>query len=137
MRTLIRNDIARHSTRFKSRKFALVHSAARVALHIFKVENFDKERMMGGDSWPDRKPGYYANKRAGSRLLVKSGRLRGSIRIQYVDDNKAVIGTEVIYAKRHNEGLNGTPKRQYIGDNDYVNRKINRDIVKSLNKVFR
>lgn len=74
--------------------------------------NFSKERFRqqawldnGLKKWQPRKSGgKNSSKRA---ILVKSGRLRRSIRATSVTDRKIVIGTDVPYAQVHNEGGTG------------------------------
>lgn len=53
-------------------------------------------------------------------ILVKSGALRRDIRIRSVSFHRTVISTSLPYAQRHNEGLNGMPKRKFMG----VSRKL-------------
>lgn len=41
------------------------------------------------------------------------------------------------YAGRHNEGQDGMPKRQFIGQSNYLNEQIARKISTELDKIFR
>jgi regulatory protein YycH of two-component signal transduction system YycFG len=41
------------------------------------------------------------------------------------------------YAQRHNEGLDGMPKRQFIGKSNYLNDQIANKVSKELDKIFR
>lgn len=41
------------------------------------------------------------------------------------------------YAKRHNEGLDGMPKRQFIGKSKYLNDQISKKITQQLDILFR
>ena len=74
--------------------------------------NFSKDRFRAG-GWYDRTfmPWKTRNgeKRgqSGRAILVKSGRLRRSIRVTSVTSNSVTIGTDVPYAKAHNEGFKG------------------------------
>lgn len=65
-----------------------------------------------GQAWPDRKrnPAWAYGDRnalADRRLLIKTGRLRRSIRIVSANRQRVVIGTDVPYAEAHNEGFSG------------------------------
>ena len=40
------------------------------------------------------------------------------------------------YAARHNEGLDGMPKRQFIGQSQYLNKQIADKIKKELDKLL-
>jgi phage gpG-like protein len=56
------------------------------------------------ERWAKRK-----DEDAGRAILVKTGRLRRSIRLISVDGGRIVIGTAgVVYAAAHNEGVSGT-----------------------------
>lgn len=79
-------------------------------------------------------------------ILVKSGRLRRSLRRQKLGKYGVVILTDVPYAKIHNDGLMGRawgkypfkmPKRQFMGPSRIMNDKISRMIDRSIKKVFR
>jgi phage gpG-like protein len=48
------------------------------------------------------------DKRPGRQILIDRGRLRQSIRITSTTGDTAKIGTDVPYAKAHNEGFKGT-----------------------------
>ena len=41
------------------------------------------------------------------------------------------------YAEKHNEGLDGMPKRQFIGKSNYLNEQIGKKISTELDKIFR
>lgn len=78
--------------------------------------NFSKQRFRdqawvdnGTEPWKKRKPGWKteSRKRQGRAVLVDTGRLRRSIRVIYVDEYRAVIGTDVPYARAHNDGFRG------------------------------
>jgi phage gpG-like protein len=40
------------------------------------------------------------------------------------------------YAARHNEGLSGMPKRQFLGSSNYLNNKIKTKVTKALDEIF-
>lgn len=75
--------------------------------------NFSKERFRQ-QGWQDKGlQRWMPRKKRGDRqtdnraILVKSGRLRRSIRAVSVTGSRVVIGTDVPYAKVHNEGGTG------------------------------
>jgi len=80
--------------------------------------------------WRPRK----GNKDAGRALLVKSGRLRNSIRVQERTATRVTVGTRGIrYAAIHNEGKGGQPERKFIGDSKLLRNKLSKTIVQELN----
>ena len=68
------------------------------------VGSFRRQAFVDGagvtQAWPKRKK---ADKK-GRSLLVKSGRLRRSIRVTGTDSDSVTVGTDVPYAQIHNEG---------------------------------
>lgn len=78
------------------------------AVNFFK-ENFRAQawRDRGAQKWKPRKTktGRKSDTRA---VLVKSGRLRRSIRAVSATSKHITIGTDVPYAQQHNEGFAGT-----------------------------
>ncbi len=76
--------------------------------------NFDRQGFPGKtfEPWPKRKPG--TKNDAGRAILVKTGRLKRSIRKISTGPLSASFGTDVPYAKAHNNGFVGTVNvRQY------------------------
>ena len=104
---------------------------------VFFVESFRKQGFddKSVQKWKPRK---VADKRAGRAILVKTGDLRRSI-IRNPANRAALsikISTDLVYAARHNNGLKGMPKRQFMGDSYNLNEKVKAVIVKRLDKVF-
>lgn len=104
----------------------------------FFVENFRKQGFDDKtvQKWKPRK---VADKRAGRAILVKTGDLRRSI-IRNPANRAALtvkISTDLIYAKRHNDGLKDMPKRQFMGDSYNLNEKVKAVIVKRLDGIFK
>lgn len=77
--------------------------------------NFSKERFRTQSwvdtttqPWKNRKPMRWGRaERAGRGLLVDSGRLKRSIRKILVSAEVVIIGTDVPYARVHNDGFHG------------------------------
>jgi phage gpG-like protein len=104
----------------------------------FFVENFRKQGFddKNVEKWKPRKK---ADKRAGRAILVKTGDLRRSI-IRNPANRAALsvkISTDLVYAARHNNGLKGMPKRQFMGDSYNLNERIKKIIVKRLDNTFK
>lgn len=74
------------------------------AVNFFK-DSFRLQGFLGARLEPWRKR--RSRKRAGRAILVKSGRLRRSPRIASNSGGIVRIGTDVPYAKAHNEGYRG------------------------------
>ncbi|MEE3726173.1 phage virion morphogenesis protein, partial [Riemerella anatipestifer] len=77
----------------------------------FAQDNFDRQSY-NGDAWQKRKNPTKWGKRdeEGRALLVKTAKLRRSIRIGQVWEDKVRVvagGADVPYAKAHNEGFSG------------------------------
>ena len=86
-------------------------------------------------TWAARKR--TARRNSGRGLLIDTGALRRDVKVRTISFNRIVIGTEsIIYARRHNEGLKGMPKREFLGDSKKLDAKIKRLILKELKKVL-
>lgn len=98
----------------------------------------------GVQRWEEPKRKKYSGKnakrkRAATRAtLVKSGRLRravqDSIRSTTMEEVKLVV--DVPYAARHNEGLDGMPQRQFMGDSAALRRIQRNRITKTVDKIW-
>jgi phage gpG-like protein len=77
-------------------------AAANEAVNYFVV-SFDREAWEG-KSWEKRKANFLEKSSSRRNLLVKSGRLRRSIRRVANSVGYARVATDVPYAKIHNEG---------------------------------
>jgi len=104
----------------------------------FFVASFRKQ------GWDDKavepwKPRKKQDKRAGRAILVQTGDLRRSI-IRDPANRAALsikIHSDLDYAARHNDGLKGMPKRQFMGDSYNLNEQVKKVIVKRLDNVFK
>ncbi|WP_281322887.1 phage virion morphogenesis protein [Flavobacterium aestivum] len=142
--------------------------------------NFSKERFVRKNwvdrtvtAWPARKPSpewhSEAQKKAAARgsLMVKSGRLKRSIRKIKVTRNSVTIGTDVPYAEAHNEGAEintavnikshsrkrkgrestvkahrrkrkiKLPERRFIGESAVLLRRVERLVQKEINEILK
>ena len=149
-------------------------------LAAIEAVNFSKERFVSKnwvdktvERWKPRKPSpewhSEAQKKAATRgsLMVKSGRLKRSIRKIKVTRNSVTIGTDVPYAEAHNEGttINTTvtvkthsrkrkgrtetvkshrrkrkitlPERRFIGESALLLRRVERMVQREINDILK
>lgn len=62
-------------------------------------------------------------------------KLRNSWRAK-TNRHRVVFYTYKPYAKRHNEGTDGMPKRQFVGPSKKMDDKIERKVNQSMNRLF-
>lgn len=113
----------------------------------FENEGFTDETLQ---KWPKRKSlGRFDEAARGKRrgiLIGKNsgaGKMRNATRVRKLasrnevkvsNDAKSAKGYP--YPKVHNEGLGNMPKRQFIGNSRQLNRKIKKDIVKTIKRAL-
>lgn len=119
----------------------------------FTLNNFRMQGFMGNtfQRWLPVKKGW--RKKSGGSILIGTGRLRRSIRITQLSATHVAVGTDVKYARAHNEGLrlgiiqtvkgftrrNGSnvsshtrrinqsiPARPYLKDSPYLRARVKR-----------
>lgn len=95
----------------------------------FKNSGFTDEAL---EPWTPRQKGY----RPGSIPLVKTGKLRGSVRATVVNRQVVQIVADVPYAKYHQEGIGNNPKRRFIGDSALLNRTIKNQLNSLMRKIM-
>lgn len=78
--------------------------------------------------------------------LVKTGTLKRSIKVRPATFKRTRIFTNLVYAAIHNFGLQGLafgkvpfkmPEREFIGNSRVLERKLERRVLKEVNKVFK
>ena len=112
-----------------------------LALNHF-LKSFDDEAFSdqspGSDPWAKRKTQTKRDKTAGRRnLLVQSGALRGSMQMKSATWKRIEVGSVgIIYAQRHNRGLAGMPKRQFIGRSRMLDLKIKNLLRNKLKQIL-
>lgn len=96
-------------------------------------ENFQQE---GRPKWMGWSPAY-AKKRAGGKILQKTGRLAASIRAAITNDD-ATVGTNVRYARIHNEGgeIKHEARTTSLYFKQYKTGGVSRQFVKKRNSNF-
>jgi len=92
------------SARFQAMKSQLMTKAGAIMLQFtddrFREQGWKDESLT---PWAIRK----SNKDAGRSILIKSGLLRRSNRIISKTEHSITIGSDVPYAKAHNDGFHG------------------------------
>jgi phage gpG-like protein len=148
--------IAQLQRRFKSVLLRVPLLVGNEAVN-FSLDAFRNQGWLGNtfQLWPRRKVSWGKIKRNGRNTLINTGRLRRSIRIISLSKEAVVIGSDVKYARAHNEGLqlgviqsvkaftrrNGVavkqhtrrinmkiPRRQFMGNSPYLNQRIKRTV---------
>lgn len=111
-----------------------------IALNHF-LESWDNEAFSdgskGSDPWAKRKKDP-KGKRRGILIGKGTGILKGSMKKQPgATFKKIAVGSYGIeYASRHNRGLSGMPKRQFVGKSKILDRKIRNLISKEMKKIL-
>lgn len=98
---------AKQLQEFHNFKAAYPRFVGNVAVNFYK-DSFKRSGFInrsGVEKWPQRKPNTWSKKSdKGRKLLIKSGRLRRSIRVVRTGLGFVQVGTDVPYARIHNEG---------------------------------
>lgn len=102
-------DISKLQANIKAALARLPNMAGQTVVN-FALDNFQRQGFLGDslDKWPARKKETARNK--GKAILIQTGRLRRSIRIVKTSGTTVVVGSDVPYAKAHNEGFKGNVK---------------------------
>ena len=132
----------------------------------FTLDNFKLQGFIGTtfQKWIPTKKSWGKKKKRGGTILVGRGHLRRSIRITRLSRDAVAIGSNVRYARAHNEGLrlgviqsvssysrrNGSqvraherkinmriPKRQFMGDSPYLRARLKRIAVAEFMRHIR
>ena len=99
----------------------------------FRTGGGQTDSSTGG--WAARKK---ANQGKSRGILIQSGNLLNSIKVIQSTFTRIVIGsTGLKYARRHNEGLQGMPKREFIGKSTVLEGRIRTKIKQKMNLIFR
>ena len=133
-----------------------------MAVNLFK-DNFSKEGFQDDEGdvqkWQERKN----DPDPGRGILMKTGKLRDSIRVVRATSRVVTIGSRLAYAKIHNEGYRGgvsvrgfhrtrnghreqvrpqtrrvkMPKRKFIGDSRLLTKRMDAWFQKEIRKCFK
>lgn len=106
----------------------------------FREQGFTDESKQ---AWQPRKRADRGRSKGNRAILVKSVRLRRSLRTRRISSLAGKILTDVPYARVHNDGLRSgrgkgfiMPKRQFIGYSGKLNRQIIAFLDKNIKKQF-
>jgi phage gpG-like protein len=98
----------------------------------FQNQGFTNETT---EKWkPRRRPD---RKRPGRAILIDTGRLRRSLRYSRLKQYTVQIQSNVPYANRHNEGLDGMTQRQFVGYSSKLNKRLIAKFDQRIKTIFR
>lgn len=126
-------DIKRQYNKIKRDKNQLLREIGNNGVTMFKGNNFEAQGFIDNNlsRWKKKK------KPDGRKVLVgKTTMLRNTINYK-AKTNRVEFGTLVPYGRRHNEGLKGMPKRQFMGESAALNKINGRTIGMFLKKRMR
>lgn len=102
--------------------------------------NSFKQQGWAGTKWKDVKRRQKETQTARDKkpILIQSGRLRRAVNesIRKTTWQEIVLGIDVEYGAKHNEGTDGMPKRQFMGESKELNAKIHERIEKEIKKII-
>lgn len=127
--------IARAKNLFKQKKKSLPRKIGNIAKRHF-LQNFRRQGFVDEilSPWAARKRPDKGRKRA---ILVKSGALRASIRVQSASFSKIRVGSYGIpYARKHNRG-EGIVQRQFVGPSKQLEKKVSEKINEEIKSLFK
>ena len=81
------------------------------------------------------KPSKRVLRQGKGRTLVETGRLQKSISYR-ADKYEVNVGTDIEYADKHQDGLEGLPKRSFLGISDKDRTKIENIVRRFLDAIF-
>lgn len=131
----------------------LPNLAATIAVQ-FSKDRFRQQAWVDNNTQPWKRRKNEKRKDKGRAILVKSGRLKRSIRKIRTTATTAVVGTDVPYASVHNHGFRGVvsgtsklgnafsrkmtmPRRQFMGESIVLSRKIERAFTAELIRAIK
>lgn len=87
------------------------------------------------EKWKPRKR--IDRKRPGRGILIDTGKLRRSPTWRRKGKYEALITSNLPYANRHNEGLSGMTKRQFVGYSGVLNRRLVKKFDSRIKRIFK
>lgn len=125
-------NIGKQLAQLKREKRNLMRTIGNNGVTMFKGKNFEAQGFIssGISRWPPKE------KKDGRKTLVgKTSILRNTI--NYIVRGKSILfSTLAKYGKRHNEGLDGMPKRQFMGDSTALNKINGKAITSFIKKIM-
>jgi len=132
-------NIKRQADEFRRKKITLLRTIGNNGVTMFKVNNFEAQGFIdsGLSRWkPKQKPD------GRKTLRGKTLHLRNLIFYE-VSRNGIEFGSNARsddgynYPKAHNEGLDGMPKRQFMGESAALNKINGKSIGKFIKNIFK
>lgn len=117
-------NIGKQLRQIQSDKDDLLRTLGNNGVKMFKVNNFEAQGFIdsGVSRWRQKE------KPDGRKILVgKTSILRNTIFYKVVSKSLH-FGTLATYGRRHNEGLDGMPKREFMGESAALNKINGRSI---------
>lgn len=140
----LNGDLLRsHKAALESYLEVFMEVAANDAIQHYR-ENFDKEGYVDDllAPWQKRKFNPFDD---GHKILNKSGALKASIRVISKTRDSITLGSDLPYAKIHNEGGSAMaygkyafemPKRQFMGDSSILERNLLLKLDSGIQQIF-
>ena len=125
-------DLGKQLNQLKREKRNLMRTLGANGIRHFKIVNFEAQGFVDSslDRWQPKR------KKDGRKTLVgKTSILRNTIGYNVVGNN-INFHSLAPYARKHNEGLEGMPKRQFMGDSAKLNKKNNIAIQRAIKKIM-
>lgn len=123
------------------REFKAKKSRLPIVIGAMAVEQFKKGFTTGGGAtdegfWKPRKKDPKGGRRA---ILVgpRGGTMWRAIKVDSASWSKILIGNNTQYGARHNEGLDGMPKREFMGDSNKLDRDVKDLLLKEIDRTFK
>lgn len=116
------------AAKFKANEGQILDKMANEAVIEFKVNAFDKQGLDGNKWKPNQK-------QEGRQQLVKTGRMRQSIRILKKTAHTREVGSDVPYAEFHNEGTGRLPQRKFIGRSRALELRNKAILLRELKRI--
>ena len=121
-----------------------------VMLEHYRAKFDEGGQQWGGVPWelPDRRKANpkraYSDARRTEAILVESAVLRDSIEVKTLGYGEITIGSDLVYAQVHNEGLHAgrgagfeMPKRQFLGMEPELEEKISQMVSYEIGRLFK
>ena len=116
-------DLSRVEAHFKQVLLYAPGMLGNDAVNFF-LDRFQQQAWLGvtAEPWARRRTNLKRN--SGRAILISSGRLRRSIRITSITNGQVTIGSDVPYARMHNEGFRGVVNVSAHSRNKYSKEKV-------------
>ena len=99
----------------------------------FFIKSFDNQGFTdeGFDGWEPTKES------KSSKILVKTGKLKNSIKVENIGTDTVKVVSDVTYARYINEGTSRMPKREFMGNSAVLTKKVEQIIDNNIKQVFK